>query len=164
MVNRTRRVLLVVLDSVGIGEMPDAADFGDAGAATLQHTAEAMGGLRVPNLEALGLGRVAPIAGVQAVAAPLGWCGNPDGLIKTEELLADVDQGLIFVNLVDFDMLLFEHVGGVHGPLCGAGAHQGVQFIDEEDDLTLGGDDFFEHGFQAIFEFAAKLGAGHQGA
>ena len=76
MVNRTRRVLLVVLDSVGIGELPDAADYGDAGAATIQHTADAVGGLKIPNLEALGLGRVAPISGVRAVDTPLGWCGK----------------------------------------------------------------------------------------
>lgn len=63
-----RRVTLIVLDSVGIGAMPDAADYGDAGAHTLKHCAEAMGGLRLPGLERLGLGRVDAIPGLKAVA------------------------------------------------------------------------------------------------
>ncbi|MCC7344709.1 MAG: phosphopentomutase [Deltaproteobacteria bacterium] len=63
-----RRVTLIVLDSVGIGAMPDAADYGDAGAHTLKHCAEAMGGLSLPGLERLGLGRVDDIPGLKAVA------------------------------------------------------------------------------------------------
>ncbi|RME32349.1 MAG: phosphopentomutase [Deltaproteobacteria bacterium] len=58
-----RRVILIVLDGVGIGGMPDAVDYGDADAATLQHVAEAAGGLELPNLDRLGLARVAPYAG-----------------------------------------------------------------------------------------------------
>ncbi|MFP5299153.1 MAG: phosphopentomutase, partial [Actinomycetota bacterium] len=65
-----QRVTVVVLDSVGVGDAPDAADYGDLGSATLQHVAEAVGGLDVPNLEALGLGRVADIAGVGVPEAP----------------------------------------------------------------------------------------------
>jgi phosphopentomutase len=68
--------VVLVIDSAGIGAMPDAADYGDAGAATLQHTAEAAGGLRLPNLERLGLGRVAPIQGVAAVPEPTGFSGK----------------------------------------------------------------------------------------
>lgn len=67
---RSRAVALVVLDSVGIGGAPDAADFGDAGSATLPHIAEAVGGLRVPNLERLGLGNVVKIEGVPPADAP----------------------------------------------------------------------------------------------
>jgi phosphopentomutase len=63
-------VTLVVLDSVGIGGAPDAADFGDAGSATLPHVAEAVGGLHLPNLEALGLGRITDILGVEPTPAP----------------------------------------------------------------------------------------------
>jgi len=64
------RAFLVVLDGVGIGELPDAADFGDVGSSTLPHVAEAVGGLRLPTLEGLGLGRLAPIQGVRAVVDP----------------------------------------------------------------------------------------------
>jgi phosphopentomutase len=50
-----KRVVLVVLDSVGIGEAPDAAAFGDAGSDTLRHIAERVAGFKVPNLARLGL-------------------------------------------------------------------------------------------------------------
>ncbi len=52
-----------MLDAVGAGDLPDAADFGTAGSSTLQHVAEAVGGLQAPSLQALGLGNILPIAG-----------------------------------------------------------------------------------------------------
>jgi phosphopentomutase len=70
------RVILIVLDGVGIGAMPDAADYGDEGAHTLAHVAEAAGGLRVPNLEALGLGHLGALAGVRRTAQPDGCFGK----------------------------------------------------------------------------------------
>ena len=70
------RAVWIVLDGVGIGALPDADRYGDAGAATLQHTAAACGGLRVPALEALGLGRLAAIPGVAQVAQPQGAFGR----------------------------------------------------------------------------------------
>jgi phosphopentomutase len=70
-----RGVALVVLDSVGIGGAPDAAAFGDEGSATLPHIAEAVGGLELPHLERLGLGRIVPIEGVGAVDRPEGCFG-----------------------------------------------------------------------------------------
>lgn len=73
---KVRTVVLIVLDSVGIGGAPDAADFGDEGSATLPHVAEAVGGITLPNLEALGLGRIIPIQGVAAVASPAGAFGT----------------------------------------------------------------------------------------
>ena len=71
-----KKVLLIVMDSVGIGEAPDAKDYDDVGSATLQHTAEAVGGLKVPTLEKLGLGNIPnmipneAIKGVSAVEHP----------------------------------------------------------------------------------------------
>ena len=53
-----RRFIVIVLDSVGVGEMPDAADFGDAGADTLGHIVQKFGSLSLPNLEKLGLGLI----------------------------------------------------------------------------------------------------------
>ena len=58
----------------------------------------------------------------------------------------------------------FQQVGGVDGALGRAGAHQRVQLVDEADDLAVGIDDFLHHGLQAVFEFAAELGAGDHGA
>lgn len=59
------RVFLIVMDSVGIGEAPDAADFNDEGAHTLGHIAEHMNGLHMPNMEKLGLGLIEDIKGVE---------------------------------------------------------------------------------------------------
>jgi phosphopentomutase len=59
------RAIVVTLDACGVGALPDAADYGDAGTNTLAHVAEAVGGLALPTLQALGLGAIIPIAGVE---------------------------------------------------------------------------------------------------
>jgi phosphopentomutase len=66
----TRRAAIIVLDGVGIGPAPDTAAYGDAGSNTLGNVARAVGGLNLPNLAALGLGRCAPLQGVAAVNQP----------------------------------------------------------------------------------------------
>jgi phosphopentomutase len=65
-----RRAVVVVLDGVGAGDAPDAADFGDEGANTLGNTAKAVGGLDLPNLRKLGLGNVTEIEGVPPAGSP----------------------------------------------------------------------------------------------
>ncbi len=68
------RVVIIVLDGVGIGALPDAPAYADQGAATLQHVAAAVGGLKLPNLELLGLGRIEPIEGLDPdVESPACW-------------------------------------------------------------------------------------------
>src|SRR5262245_60710115 len=57
------RACVIVLDAVGAGELPDAADYGDEGSNTLGNLARAVGGLDLPSLEALGLGNVTPLDG-----------------------------------------------------------------------------------------------------
>ena len=57
------RACVIVLDAVGAGELPDAADYGDEGSDTLGNIARAVGGLDLPSMEALGLGNVEPLAG-----------------------------------------------------------------------------------------------------
>lgn len=71
-----KRIALVVLDSVGIGELPDAADFGDAGAHTLGHIAEFAKSFRVPHLEQLGLGNIAPLRTVAPTDKPQAYYGK----------------------------------------------------------------------------------------
>ena len=68
------RVVLLVLDSAGIGEMPDAADYGDAGSDTLGHTLGSRE-VRIPNLRAMGLANIKPVA-VEPVASPSGAFGR----------------------------------------------------------------------------------------
>jgi phosphopentomutase len=66
-VNRPRKVVVLVCDSLGVGEAPDAAAYGDQGADTIGHAAAAVGGLALPTLGAWGVGRLTAIAGVPAV-------------------------------------------------------------------------------------------------
>ncbi len=68
-----KRVILIVLDSVGVGALPDAADFGDAGAHTLGNIYKARGRLSLPNLYALGLSRIAD-SGLPAWTGPVAGC------------------------------------------------------------------------------------------
>ena len=71
-----RRAIVIVLDGVGVGAAPDAADYGDAGSDTLGNLARAVGGLDLPQLEALGLGRVAPLVGLDGSRTPRGAWGR----------------------------------------------------------------------------------------
>src|ERR671932_1174791 len=57
------RACVIVLDAVGAGELPDAAEYGDEGSDTLGNVARAVGGLDLPSLEALGLGNIEPLEG-----------------------------------------------------------------------------------------------------
>lgn len=65
-----RRVLLLVLDSVGCGELPDAADYGDVGSHTLGHIAETVAGFDLPNLRRMGLGNIEGIPQIPPVDKP----------------------------------------------------------------------------------------------
>lgn len=70
------RVALFVLDSVGVGELPDAADYGDCGSNTLGNISRAVGGLNMPHLGRLGLGNIIPIEGVPPAASPAASYGR----------------------------------------------------------------------------------------
>jgi phosphopentomutase len=69
------RIILVVMDSVGIGAMPDAAAYGDAGRDTLGHICERRG-LRAPNFVRLGLANIRPLKGLEPAAQPAGAYGK----------------------------------------------------------------------------------------
>jgi len=68
--------LLIVLDGVGVGALPDAAQYGDEGSNTLAHLAEAAGGLALPNLERLGLGNILEVKGVNRSRSPQASFGR----------------------------------------------------------------------------------------
>jgi phosphopentomutase len=68
---RGRRAFVVVLDACGVGALPDAGDYGDEGADTLGHLAEAVGGLDLPVLGGLGLGSIRPVRGVAPASRPV---------------------------------------------------------------------------------------------
>ena len=66
-----RRAVIIVMDSCGVGEAPDAAEYGDTGADTIGHVSEAVGGLDLPNFQAAGLGNLHPaILGVPPAENP----------------------------------------------------------------------------------------------
>lgn len=69
------RIIWIVLDSVGIGELPDAADYGDVGRDTLGHIARSRP-LKIPNLGRLGLANIKPLAHLAAAANPIGSYGK----------------------------------------------------------------------------------------
>ncbi|MDP3026014.1 MAG: phosphopentomutase [candidate division Zixibacteria bacterium] len=71
-----KRVVLIVLDSCGVGELPDAFKYGDQGSNTLSNTAKAVDGLHLPNLQRLGLGNIASISGVEPQDKPLASYGK----------------------------------------------------------------------------------------
>lgn len=73
---RFSRIAVVVMDSVGIGELPDAAQFGDAGTHTLGHIIERNPNIKLPNLQRLGLGNIADLGSLKAVDQPLGAYGK----------------------------------------------------------------------------------------
>ena len=70
------RVIVLVIDGLGVGALPDAAEYGDAGSNTLSHLADAVGGLNLPTLEALGLGHITEIKGVRTMGQPEGCFGR----------------------------------------------------------------------------------------
>lgn len=71
-----KRVVWIVLDSVGIGELPDAARFHDTGSDTLGNTAKAVGGLYIPNMVKLGIGNIDGVKNVPGCAYPIGCFGR----------------------------------------------------------------------------------------
>lgn len=70
-----KKIHVIVMDSVGVGEAPDAHKFGDVGSNTLGHIAEKMNGLNMPNMEKMGLGNIAEIKGVNKVEQPTAFYG-----------------------------------------------------------------------------------------
>ena len=71
-----KRAIVIIIDGVGVGELPDAGKYGDKGSDTLGNLARETGGLNLPNLEKLGLGCVHPIKGVKCVKDPLASYGK----------------------------------------------------------------------------------------
>ncbi|NME07122.1 phosphopentomutase [Psychrobacillus sp. BL-248-WT-3] len=71
-----KRIHVIVMDSVGIGEAPDAAAFGDVGSHTLGHIAEKMNGLKMPEMQKLGLGNIEAIKGIAPADQPTAYYGK----------------------------------------------------------------------------------------
>lgn len=74
--NQIERMVIIVIDGLGAGELPDAADYGDAGSDTLDNTSVAVGGLRLPNMESFGLGLIEGVEGIRKVKDPVACWGR----------------------------------------------------------------------------------------
>ncbi len=70
---RYKRIFVIVIDSLGIGAMPDSEKFGDIGVNTLGHISEAVDTFNIPNLQKLGLANLTSLKQVEAVESPLGY-------------------------------------------------------------------------------------------
>ncbi len=68
-----KRITVIVLDGVGIGEAPDAADYGDVGSNSIGNVARVLGGISLPNMGSIGIGNVIPIEGVPQRSTPGGY-------------------------------------------------------------------------------------------
>lgn len=74
--DKSERVTIIVLDSAGVGELPDADKFGDSGANTIGNLSRAVMGLNLPNMEKLGLGNLTDISGVKPLEKTSGAYGK----------------------------------------------------------------------------------------
>ncbi len=76
---------LIILDGVGIGELPDAEKYGDKGSDTLSNIAKAVGGLNLPNLEKMGLGNIRDIKGIKRIDKPIASFGKLTEISKGKD-------------------------------------------------------------------------------
>lgn len=80
-----KRVILIVLDSVGIGELPDAALYGDEGSNTVGNISKAVGGLKLPNMQKIGFGNIDGIKGIDYEKNPSGCYGRCTEISKGKD-------------------------------------------------------------------------------
>ena len=92
----------IVLDGVGIGELPDAKNYGDEGSNTLYNISKAVGGVSLPNLQKLGLGNISEIAGIEKINNPLASFGKMNEISKGKDsTTGHWELGGLFVD-IDF--------------------------------------------------------------
>jgi phosphopentomutase len=134
----TARAAVIVLDACGVGALPDAEQYGDAGSDTLAHVARAVGGMNLPNLQRLGLGNIVPIAGVPPVEQPvLHGRLHPLGPGKDSttghwELMGCVTPAPLPTYPRGFPPDVIARLEAVTGhAFCGNAAYNGITVLDE---------------------------------
>jgi phosphopentomutase len=152
--------LLVVLDGVGIGELPDAAFYGDQGSNTLQNMAREVNGLNLPNLQKLGLGNIISIEGINPVDKPFASYGKMAEKSKGKDsttghweiggLYIDKDFDYFPNGFPDMLMKKFLQVTGCKGFL-GNKAASGTEIIQEL------GDEHVRTGFPIVYTSADSV-------
>lgn len=152
--------LLVVLDGVGIGELPDSSLYGDEGSNTLQNIAKKINGLKLTNLQRLGLGNIIPIQGIKPVKIPLASFGKMSEMSKGKDsTTGHWEIGGLYIDR-DFDyfpqgfpesiMKKFLEITGCEGFL-GNKAASGTEIIQEL------GDEHLRTGFPIVYTSADSV-------
>ena len=80
--------IIILLDGVGVGELPDAAYYNDEGSNTLGNLSKSVGGLNLPNLQKLGLGNIIPVNGVLPANSPLASFGKMNEKSKGKDSIS----------------------------------------------------------------------------
>jgi phosphopentomutase len=150
---------LIILDGVGIGELPDAADYGDAGSNTLKNISELVD-LQLPNLQKLGLGNIEEIRGVPAVGNPMASFGKLKEISKGKDsttghwelsgLFVDVDFSYFPDGFPNKIINKFLNLTGCKGVL-GNKAASGTEIIKEL------GDEHLKTGFPIVYTSADSV-------
>jgi len=151
---------IIVLDGVGIGELPDSFQYGDEGSNTLVNISKAVNGLNLPNLTKLGLGNIAEIKGVPSVSNPLASFGKMKEVSKGKDsttghwemagLYVDVDFSYFPDGFTDDIISKFLSETGCKGVL-GNKAASGTEIIMEL------GDKHVETGFPIVYTSADSV-------
>ena len=129
----------MILDACGVGELPDAAEFGDAGSNTIGNCAKAVGGLKLPNLGRFGLGNIIDIKGVPPVKEPVAYYGKmaevsagKDSTIGHWELAGIISSRPFPVYPDGFpESIIREFVKGTGREILGNKAASGTEIIAE---------------------------------
>ena len=162
----SRRAAVVVLDACGAGSLPDAADYGDAGADTLGHLAASIsGGLKLPVLERLGLGSIAPLRGVAPASAPalhgrLHALGpGKDSAVGHWELMGAVASTAPPVYPAGFPQAILERLGAQTGRgILGNAICNGVEAIERFGEQALERGDLIVYTSQdSVLQVAAHV-------
>jgi phosphopentomutase len=151
---------LIILDGVGIGELSDAADYGDEGSDTLGNISKVLGGLNLPNLEKMGLGNIKPIIGINPQKKPLASFGKLREVSKGKDsitghwelggLYVDTDFSYFPDGFPDNLMRDFFLKTGLKGFL-GNKAASGTEIIKEL------GEEHIETGFPIVYTSADSV-------
>ncbi len=151
---------IIVLDGVGIGELPDADQYGDSGSNTLSNIANAVGGLNLPNLEKLGLGNIYDVKGLNRVQKPLASFGKLAEMSKGKDsttghweisgLYVDTDFSYFPEGFPDEIINKFTELTGCPG-ILGNKAASGTEIIKEL------GDEHVKTGFPIVYTSADSV-------
>lgn len=151
---------IIVLDGVGIGELPDASNYGDEGSNTLYNISKAVNGLSLPNLQSLGLGNIGKIIGVEKVDKPIASFGKMKEVSKGKDsttghweiggLFVDTDFSYFPEGFPDKVINKFLKFTGCKGALGNKPA-SGTEIIKEL------GDEHVKSGFPIVYTSADSV-------